>query len=339
MNRKLFVIVAFLTSWLMVSCVGDVATDLTPTSAEAAITSSRVPTTVSITPEPSRVPTEMTRPTSIPTTPNMARRPYLIISRQGDLLNPLTSVHVVWDENTRESEEISDFAGTSASWSPDVDALLFSRIDTQTGDWRLSVLSRNDPAPVDLLVELPSGARPTEPTWSSDGRRIAFVDSQDMSRPQILVFHLDTQELQQIADGVSPAWSPTSNEISYVAPEKDLEPYGNLSVLDLDTGTTLAIAFPGVAASPVWSDDGEHLLFSALHVDQSVVTTAIWNRRTGQIVEYNIPSTSVPVWGFVEGSVLAIENGLVRQHDLASGGVSDLEFPFPGHVLFVLPSR
>ena len=105
----------------------------------------------------------------------------------------------------------------------------------------------------------------TTPTWSPDGKEIAFT-SDRTGRPQIYIMNADgtgTRRLP-ITDGEADraTWSPAPyNEIAYTARNG---PGYDIKIHNLKTGQTRQLTFSeGTNESPSYSPSGRHLAFSS----------------------------------------------------------------------------
>jgi Tol biopolymer transport system component/serine/threonine protein kinase len=105
----------------------------------------------------------------------------------------------------------------------------------------------------------------TYPTWSPDGRDIAFLSTRD-GNWRIWRVPVTGGEPQQLTQGENsrfdyhPAWSPDGNWIAYAS----LFAVGEegLYVVPAGGGEPIQL-FEGNAVSPAWSPDGHHLYFSS----------------------------------------------------------------------------
>ena len=105
------------------------------------------------------------------------------------------------------------------------------------------------------------------PTWSPDGRKIAFVSNRNGGNIQIWVIDADGKNPIRLTDGVSdsyPDWSPDGKTILYVAshvPEDhDLAP-GGIVAMDADGKDKRLLKNKG-GTHPSWSPDGTKIAFA-----------------------------------------------------------------------------
>jgi hypothetical protein len=133
----------------------------------------------------------------------------------------------------------------------------------------------SDPANVDIYVVNPDGtglARlttdpgiDTDPAWSFDGSRIAFVSTRASFQPEIFVMQADGSGVTRLSGiyGSGPRWSPDGTRITFV--------YGsNIYVVHADGSamTKLTNARPGYYyTSPDWSPDGTRIAFASNAAD------------------------------------------------------------------------
>ena len=102
------------------------------------------------------------------------------------------------------------------------------------------------------------------PSWSSDGKELAYV-SFETGRPAIFRQNLVTAQRQQLTNFTglngAPAWSPDGRKMALVL-SKDGNP--EIYLLDLQTGkfSRLTRHF-AIDTEPTWMRDGKHLLFTS----------------------------------------------------------------------------
>jgi len=105
------------------------------------------------------------------------------------------------------------------------------------------------------------------PSWSPDGRRIAFVSDRT---GQIDIFVMDVHEgsVQRLTrhGGLYPAWSPDGRKIAFSA-------NGALSLMDIDGGNVRRLDAGKVDADrPCWSPDGKWIAFGSTNRSPGTMT-------------------------------------------------------------------
>src|SRR5262245_34290877 len=103
----------------------------------------------------------------------------------------------------------------------------------------------------------------TEPSWSPDEDRIAYVhqmnsseNGQENSGPhEIWVYSFAADASQYWAQGTEPAWSPDGSLLAYIGGD------GHLWVASGPGPTHTLVATVSGASSPCWSPDGGQILF------------------------------------------------------------------------------
>ncbi|MCA1587105.1 MAG: peptidase S9, partial [Acidobacteria bacterium] len=108
------------------------------------------------------------------------------------------------------------FIGSAGAWHPDGVQFVFAAI--QAGEPVLTVVESNDGDTV-REVGLPELGEIFNPTWSPDGRRIAF-SALTGGVSDLYVYDLTANRLERLTDDpysdLEPAWSPDGQAIAFV---------------------------------------------------------------------------------------------------------------------------
>jgi len=102
---------------------------------------------------------------------------------------------------------------------------------------------------------------PNHPTWSADGKRIAFdclADQFHSRAPDICVINRDGSGfailITDTIPSTQPAWSPDGTRIAFTHGQE-------VAVLDLIGGNITPLA---LGSQPAWSPDGTQLVFAGV---------------------------------------------------------------------------
>ena len=189
-------------------------------------------------------------------------------------LNEGGSAIFVMDADGHNQRRLTFEPGTNivSHWSPDGDKIAF--VSTRDGGRRIYTMDTNG----QNVRQITHGQRAFEsvPAWSPDGKWLAFgsgdkrswgiylVDPQGGNESRI--FHSNASNLDYSVLG-RPAWSPDSRHLVFVAPwaEAWREGYAGLVRIRIDGGIPTYLKTEELShwENPVWSPDGNTLLFSA----------------------------------------------------------------------------
>ena len=110
----------------------------------------------------------------------------------------------------------------------------------------------------------------SSPSWSPDGRRIAFSGVGYGGRPDLYLLSLPEGELTNLTDDVysdrNPSWSPDGRRIAFSSDRTEFgaEGFHNLFAYDLEAGRIVQLTYGRHNDySPSWSPDGDRLAFSS----------------------------------------------------------------------------
>jgi Tol biopolymer transport system component len=193
-------------------------------------------------------------------------------------IDPAQDIYVVSAAGgTPQRLTSDDLSKEPPVWSPTGTQLVYSsRLQNSSARTELFVIDVNGGAPVQITDTDPDSAGSKSPTWSPDGRAIAFIRFLGY-QPSIYVVHPDGTELHRvvgIAVGSATdrlAWSPDGTKIAYsTTANSGYSRYGGRGsevyavAADGSTEQRLTELAPYLAVDmdPSWSPDGAQILFS-----------------------------------------------------------------------------
>ncbi len=160
--------------------------------------------------------------------------------------------------------ELTDHSGSGStpSWSPDSERLVFSRF-TKAGDSTGIYSVRRDGSETLRLADFGIA-----PSWSFEGKSIAFADEQ----AGLYRIEADGTNLTQLVSDMavkSIAWAPDRLHIAFTAYRDASRSTTSLYLLDLDGSRLVQLA--EYAGPPVWSPDGTKIAFQCPTRDICIV--------------------------------------------------------------------
>jgi Tol biopolymer transport system component len=157
-----------------------------------------------------------------------------------------------------------------AAWSPNGKRIVFTSYRNhpeESGLWNgeLYVMNADGSQETRLTAnEVDDG----QPTWSPDGRRIAFVRRPDMLTEDLYVMNADGRGVTRLSTGnpnnTGPSWSPDGARIAFHSWSGSGPSYGGIHVVDPDGSNLVELTSPPASAGdflPAWSPDGAKIAF------------------------------------------------------------------------------
>lgn len=214
------------------------------------------------------------------------------------------------------------FYQVEPAWSPDGTTIAF--VSRREGSLDIFAM-RSDGTGTKRLTSTKEAD--SHPSWSADGRRIAFARDAD-----IYVMAPDGSDARRIsdaeADEAEPAWSPDGDLIAYTRREPGTTAW-EIWVMEPDgSGQRQVTKQAARAGSPAWSPDGKRIVFSSnAEGDVYELFTIAPDGKGLRSVTPTSGDMFEPAWS-PDGSKIAYqEGGAIFTVELGGGEVERLTDP------------
>jgi dipeptidyl aminopeptidase/acylaminoacyl peptidase len=190
----------------------------------------------------------------------------------------LPSADEVWIANRDGSDPHRIAAGRSAAFSPDGARLAVTGAEIEFNRFDLDVIDLADGG---RRVVAADAGHAAEPTWSPDGRSIAFVGNQrlQLDFPALRVVGADGSGERFLGAhlGEQPHWSPDGAWIAYTDTADRALPTEIHLIHPDGSGDRPIVRLRGLDAwSPAWSPDGRRLAFTVLDAGTERDAGLLW---------------------------------------------------------------
>jgi len=252
-------------------------------------------------PSPSATPTLTPRPTRTPLPPSPTLTPTPVPTTIGGGSGQIafasdrsgsTQIWLMKVDGSGEAFQITNMpeGACQPAWSPDGLRLVFISPCSKNQEFypgsSLFIINA-DGSGLMPLPNVPGGD--FDPAWSPDGNFIAFTSLRNTGRPRIYLLDLRDNSVKRLSKQYSydrqPAWSPDGAKIAFVTSQK-----GPIQIWIMDADGENQQLFSRSAnyinTHPVWSLDGEIILFTQLRPEGGIPGLAAVSYKDGEYSEY-----------------------------------------------------
>ena len=167
-------------------------------------------------------------------------------------------------------------------WSPDGQQIAFSGI-VPGKPWKVFLLSKDGGTPTALTAD--GDATEADPTWSADGKSLAFGHSGDSAEHTFIeVFDVQSRNISRLPGSqamFAPRWSPDGHYIAGLSADGS-----KLLLLDLRTNQWVPLTHSNFLGYLAWSADSHYLYFdTALEPNPAYRRLHVPDRKLETVVD------------------------------------------------------